>query len=80
MPRVVAFPEPKKRFHGARWRIYWKWQKRQYSIATVYLERKKIFGVDADLRHISAALAMEKPVFPSTYANEKAVLEYMRDR
>ncbi len=80
MPRLSEKPVPKTRFHGGRWRIYWKWNGKQYSIPTRYLEPKKIASVNSDLRLISAALAMDEPDFPESYAESPAVLRYMLDR
>ena len=64
MPRLSVYPIPRKRFHGGRWRIIWNWKMKQYSIATSYLDEKKEAMVNNDLRHVSAALAMDHPVFP----------------
>lgn len=80
MPKLNECPEPKKRFHGKRWRIYWTWNWKQYSIATGHLDSKKTFGVDADLRLISGALAMSAPIFPDQYQNAPAVIAYLEDR
>ena len=76
MPRISDTPVPKKRFHGGRWRIYWKWNFKQYSLSTPYTDQKKTGGVNADLRLISAALVMEDPEFPEDYASQPAVLAY----
>jgi integrase len=80
MPRLSPHPIPKKRFHGGRWRIYWKWNKRQYSIATEYMDAKKTSLVNNDLRLISAALAMDDPEFPTVYQEAPAVLMYLAVR
>lgn len=80
MPRLGLKPTPKKRYHGGRWRIYWKWNGKQYSIPTNYLDQKKTALVDSDLRLISAALAMAEPDFPELYVESSAVLQYMLDR
>lgn len=80
MPKMTPHPVPKKRFHGARWRIYWKWNVRQYTLATDYMDAKKTAGIDSDLRLVSAALAMDMPVFPEKYADNATVLAYLADR
>jgi integrase len=80
MPRLSLRPEPRKRFHGGRWRIYWKWNFKQYSIATNHIDAKKKTLIDADLRLISAALAMDVPEFPEAYAEVPAVQKYLLDR
>lgn len=80
MPKLNECPEPKKRFHGKRWRIYWTWNWKQYSIATSHLDSKKTFGIDADLRLVSGALAMPMPVFPEQYQGAPAVIAYLEDR
>jgi integrase len=80
MPRLSKYPIPKKRFHGGRWRIYWKWNLKQYSIATEHLDAKKVALVNNDLRIISAALAMDTPVFPDAYLDSDAVRCYLEDR
>lgn len=80
MPRLNPYPIPKKRFHGGRWRIYWKWNKRQYSLPTEYMEAKKTSLVNNDLRLISAALAMDAPEFPEAYQEAPTVLTYLADR
>jgi hypothetical protein len=41
---------------------------------------KKTGGIDLDLRVVSAALAMEKPEFPSIYIESLGVLQYIKDR
>lgn len=80
MPRNNEHPLPKKRFHGGRWRIYWKWNSKQYSLPTRFTDQKKTAAVDSDLRLISAALTMDEPVFPEDYATLTAVAAYMADR
>lgn len=80
MPKLNNFPVPKKRFHGGRWRIYWKWNFKQYSLPTPFTDPKKTVEVNADLRLISAALVMEEPVFPESYAALPAVQAYREAR
>ncbi|MDR1534775.1 MAG: tyrosine-type recombinase/integrase, partial [Planctomycetota bacterium] len=80
MPKLGIHPLPKKRYHGGRWRIYWKWNSRQYSIPTAYIDRKNKMIVDADLRVISAALTMNEPNFPAPYMESDAVKRYLFDR
>ncbi len=80
MPKMTPYPVPKKRFHGARWRIYWKWNTRQYTISTDHMDAKKSVMIDSDLRLVSAALAMDAPIFPERYANDPAVVSYLADR
>ena len=80
MPRLSIHPVPKKRFHGGRWRIYWKWNTRQFTVANDHTDPKKRSAVDIDLRLFSAALAMERPVFPEAYQNAPAVIGYMEAR
>ena len=80
MPRLSNYPVPKKRFHGGRWRIYWKWNKTQYSIATEQVDHKKVAMVNNDLRLVSTALAMDFPVFPDDYQSSPAVCSHMDDR
>ena len=80
MPPLNIHPIPKKRFHGGRWRIYWKWNRQQFSVATDYTDPKKSSVVDVDLRLFSAALAMERPIFPDAYQDSPAVKAYMAVR
>ncbi len=80
MPRLSVHPVPKKRFHGGRWRIYWKWNHQQYSVATDYTDQKKSVAVNVDLRLFSAALAMEHPAFPEAYREAPAVVTYLNVR
>lgn len=80
MPKMTPHPVPKKRFHGARWRIYWKWNTRQYTLATDFMNAKKTAGIDSDLRLVSAALAMDMPIFPDKYADNASVQTYLADR
>lgn len=80
MPKNNDYPIPKKRFHGGRWRIYWKWNFKQYSIPTRHRDATKTTVVDADLRYLSAALAMPCPVFPEQYQASPAVISYLDDR
>lgn len=80
MPRLSKYPVPKKRFHGGRWRIYWKWNTTQYSIATGHVDPKKVSLANNDLRLISAALAMDDPIFPEQYMDSPAVTSYLDDR
>ena len=80
MPRLSHKPIPKKRFHGGRWRIYWKWDFDQYSIATNYLDPRQETAVNSDLRLISAALAMDDPEFPEAYSEAPAVQKYLLAR
>lgn len=53
---------------------------KQYSIATGYLDEKKEAMVNNDLRHVSAALAMDHPVFPEAYQNDPGVRKYLKAR
>ena len=80
MPRLGIHPVPRKRFHGGRWRIYWKWNRQQFSVATDHVDQKKTTVVDVDLRLFSAALAMDRPEFPETYQSAPAVMAYMNAR
>ncbi len=80
MPRLSVSPVPKKRFHGGRWRIFWKWNYKQYSVATDYTDVNKRAPVDIDLRLIAGALAMEKPIFPEKYQKAPKVVEYLKAR
>ncbi len=80
MPKKSDHPLPKKRFHGGCWRIFWKWNYKQYTLPTRFTDKKKTAGVDADLRLISAALAMDEPEFPGDYASQPTVLDYNSDR
>ncbi len=80
MPKLSNHPVPKKRFHGGRWRIYWKWNFKQYSIATGHTDGKKMAMVNNDLRLVSAALAMDAPIFPDAYLDSPAVMAYLKDR
>lgn len=80
MPKINDFPVPKKRFHGGRWRIYWKWNFKQYSLPTPYTDAKKTASVTSDLRLISAALVMPEPEFPEGYATLAPVLAYLEAR
>ena len=80
MPRLSIHPIPKTRFHGGRWRIYWKWNFKQYSIATGHADQKKTTAVNVDLRLFSAALAMDRPVFPEEYQDAPGVIAYMQAR
>lgn len=80
MPKLSLYPVPRKRFHGGRWRIYWKWNSKQYAVATGYADEKKTALVNNELRIISAALAMDDPVFPESCQDSPAVRSYMEDR
>ena len=80
MPRITPHPIPKKRFHGARWRIYWKWNKTQYTIPTEYFDKKKPAAVDPELRKIAAALVVGPEAFPDKYRSLPAVVKYVADR
>ncbi len=80
MPRLSIHPIPKKRYHGGRWRIYWKWNRQQFSVATTHTNQKKTSLVDVDLRLFSAALAMELPVFPEEYLASPAIIAYLDAR
>ncbi len=80
MPRLSIHPIPKKRYHGGRWRIYWKWNHQQFSVATNHTDQKKVAAVTVDLRHISAALAMDRPIFPDEYQDDPAVIAYLKAR
>ena len=84
MPRLSKYPTPKIRFHGDRWRIYWYWNKNQYSIATLHTDPKtdpkKSNPLSRDLRLVSSALAMDDPAFPTEYQNDPGVVAYMRAR
>ncbi len=80
MPRLSQYPIPKKRFHGGRWRIYWKWNSKQYSIPTSHMNERQVAKINNDLRLVSAALAMDAPVFPDEYSEAPAVLDYLFHR
>ncbi len=80
MPRLSIYPIPKTRFHGGRWRIYWKWNSQQFSVATKHTDQKKTTAVNVDLRLFSAALAMDYPVFPGEYQDAPSVVAYMQAR
>ncbi len=80
MPRKTDHPIPKKRFHGDRWRIYWYWNKRQYSIATPHTDPKKTTLINHDLRLFIGALAQDPPLFPTEYQNDPGVIAYMKAR
>lgn len=80
MPRLSVHPIPKKRYHGSRWRIYWKWNSQQFSVATDHVDQKRTAAVDVDLRLFSAALAMNRPEFPEVYQNNPTVVTYMKAR
>ncbi len=80
MPRLNVHPIPKKRFHGGRWRIYWKWNHQQFSVPTAYTDPKKSIAVNVDLRLFSAALATEHPIFPEAYQEAPAVVKYLSVR
>lgn len=80
MPRITPYPVPKKRYHGSRWRIYWKWNRVQYSITTDYFDEKKTSLLDADFRKISAALSEDSPSFPEKYENDPVVIKYITAR
>ncbi|MDR1534753.1 MAG: tyrosine-type recombinase/integrase, partial [Planctomycetota bacterium] len=80
MPKQSDHPLPKRRFHGGRWRFFWKWNYKQYTLPTRFTDKKKTVAVDADLRLISAALAMDEPEFPNDYAALPGARDYIADR
>lgn len=80
MPKLTPNPIPKKRFHGGRWRIYWYWNYKLFTIPTNHFDPKTTTRIDQDLRHMSSALAMDEPEFPDEYADCDAVRDYIQAR
>lgn len=80
MPKLSKAPIPKKRYHGGRWRIYWFYKYQQYVVQTDYFGLDDEFMVDQDMRHISSALAQDKPMFPEQYANLPIIEAYLSAR
>ncbi len=76
MAEFDVYPIPKRRFQGRRWRIYWYYANKKFSIATNFTNPTVVAGVDADLRQISAALAKDYPDFPEKYVACTAVKKY----
>ncbi len=67
MPKLSLYPTPKKRYYGGRWRIVWRYNKKQYNVPTDHVDEKRTASIDTELRQFSACLASDEPTFPEKY-------------